>query len=84
MALAELLTLVAVMVIWVPTLAAGAVKMPSLAIDPADADQVTAELLVPCTVAVNRSCEAGLNAAVRGETAIWIWDEGSGPDAELA
>jgi hypothetical protein len=62
--------LVAVIVIWVPTLAAGAVNVPLLEIVPADADQVTAELLVPCTVAVNCCCVAGLNIAVRGETAI--------------
>jgi len=56
-------------VIWVPLLAIGATKVPSLKIDPADAAQVTAELLLPCTVAVNRCCAPGLSMALRGETA---------------
>lgn len=63
------MTLVAVTVIWIPWFAAGAVKTPSLVIDPADADQVTAELLVPCTVALNCCCAAGVSVAVLGETA---------------
>jgi hypothetical protein len=58
-----------VIVTWIPSPVAGAVKTPSLVIDPADADHVTAELLVPCTVALNCCCVAGLSVAVLGETA---------------
>jgi hypothetical protein len=60
------------MVIWVSVFAAGAVKVPSLEIEPADADQVTTELLVPLTVAVNRCCTVGPTVAMRGETDISI------------
>jgi len=52
------------------------VKTPSFVIDPADADQVTAELLVPCTVAVNCCCVAGLIVAALGETATRMADPG--------
>jgi hypothetical protein len=64
----ELLTLVAVMVICPGTTVAGAVNVPSLAMEPAEAFHVTAELLVPCTVAVNLICPAGVNVVARGET----------------
>jgi hypothetical protein len=62
------------MVICVSLLAAGVVKVPSLEIEPADADQVTAELLVPATVAVNRCCAVGPRVVVAGETTTWICD----------
>jgi hypothetical protein len=65
------MTLVAVMTIWVPLFAAGALKLPSLEIEPADADQITAVLLFPRTVAVKRSFAVGLRLTVLGETAIW-------------
>jgi hypothetical protein len=54
-------------VIRVPSLAVGAVKVPSLAIAPFDAAQVTAVLLVPLTVAVNRCCAPGARVTVLGE-----------------
>jgi hypothetical protein len=65
----ELATLVAIMVTWVPSLAAGVVKVPSLEIEPADADQVTAVLLVPATVAANRSLAVGARIVAAGEMA---------------
>jgi len=64
------------MVTWIPSPVAGAVKTPSFVIDPPDAAQVTAELLVPCTVAVNCCCVAGLSVAVLGETATRTPDPG--------
>jgi hypothetical protein len=66
---AEFVAHLAMIVIWVPSLTTGATKVPSLEIDPADAAQVTAVLLVPCTVAVKCSCIPGLRTALRGETA---------------
>ena len=45
--------LVAVTVTLVAALTVGAVKRPVLETVPADADQVTAVLVVPCTLAVN-------------------------------
>ena len=53
---------------WVPSLAAGAVKVPSLEIEPAEADQVTAVLLVSATVAANRCFAVGPRVVVEGET----------------
>jgi hypothetical protein len=52
------------------------VKVPLLEIEPADADQVTTELLVPLTVAVNRCCAIGLRVAVRVEITTWIGEAG--------
>jgi hypothetical protein len=65
-----------VIVIWVPALAAGAVNPPLLAIVPAVAVQVTAELLVPVTVAVNCCCADALNTEVLGLTAMRICEDG--------
>ena len=66
---AEFTALFAVTVIWVPSLTTGATKVPSVEIEPADAIQVTAVLLVPCTVAVNLCCEPGPRMVLPGETA---------------
>ena len=52
----------------VPSIAVGAVKVPSLAIVPFDAAQVTAVLLVPLTVALNRCCAPGARVTLLGET----------------
>ena len=46
-------TLVAVTVAFELLVTVGAVNMPPLETDPAEADQVTAVLLVPCTAAEN-------------------------------
>jgi hypothetical protein len=46
-------TLVAVTVAFEVLVTVGAVNMPPLETDPAEADQVTAVLLVPCTAAEN-------------------------------
>jgi hypothetical protein len=62
---------VAVIVIWVPLLAEGAVKIPSLEIEPADDDQDTEVLLVPLTVAVNCCCAPGDRVRLAGEIATW-------------
>jgi hypothetical protein len=61
-----------VIAIGIPLLVGGDVKLPSGEIVPSDADQLTAELLVPLTVAANRVCPCGTNTANAGETAIWI------------
>jgi hypothetical protein len=59
------------MVIWVWFLEAGAVKTPLEEIEPTDADHVTAELLVPRKVAVNRCCALGARVAVLGTITTW-------------
>jgi hypothetical protein len=64
------------MVIWVWLLEAGAVKTPLEEIEPTDADHVTAELLVPRKVAVNRCCALGARVAVLGATTTWICSAG--------
>jgi len=46
----------------------GDVKVPSEEIDPAEAHQLTAELLVPRTVAVNCCRVPGVSVAEVGET----------------
>jgi len=70
-----------VIVICAPLLVAGAVNVPSLEIEPAEATQVTAELPEPCTVAVNRCWAVGLNVAVGGSTDTAEFAEDAGADA---
>ena len=65
-------TLVAVTVIWVASFTVGATKLPSPAMEPADASHVTAELAVPRTIALNCSCAPGLRVVLVGEIATWI------------
>jgi hypothetical protein len=65
--------------IWLPSeIVLGAVKVPSLAMEPDVVVQVTAELLDPLTVAVNCCLAPAVKVTFCGETATWIdgveWD----------
>ncbi len=60
--------LVAVTVTLVLPLTVGAVNIPPLDIEPAVADQVTAVLLVPCTVAANCLLFPAVKLTLFGET----------------
>jgi hypothetical protein len=75
--------LVAVTVTLVAALTVGAVKRPLLETVPADADQVTAVLVVPCTLAVNCCVPAEVRDELVGETVMLTVDP-EGPTATPA
>jgi hypothetical protein len=66
--------LVAVTVTLVAALTVGAVKRPLLETVPADADQMTAVLVVPCTLAVNCCVPAEVRDELAGETVMLTVD----------
>ena len=61
--------LVAVIVTFVDVVTVGAVKRPLLETEPADADHVTAVLLVPCTLALNCCVFPEVTLALLGDIA---------------